>query len=308
MLRRAADLLEARLEEAALRLVADMGKALGDARAEAGRAVAILRYHASEPLQPIGETYASSEPGTFAVTISEPVGVVCGDHAVELPARDPAWKLAPALACGNAVVWKPASGAAGSATLLTGVLAEAGLPPGTLNLVTGAGDDLGGALAADDADALTFTGSVAVGDDLRLAAAQARLKLQLELGGKNPALVLADADLDVAATAIARGAMLATGQRCTATSRVYVEPAVHDELTSKLVERTEAMAVGDPYDEATAIGPLASAEQFRTVTGYLETAAVGGGRGAHRRLRRRPGRRLLRRADGADRGRPPPAR
>lgn len=273
VLRRAADLLVERQDEAAHRLTADMGKAIRDARAEVLRSAAILRYFSGELLQPSGETYPSADPATMLLTVEEPLGVVCAITPWNFPFAIPTWKLAPALGFGNAVVWKPAESASGSAVLLTEVLVSAGLPDGVLNLVTGKGRTLSGSLTGDPRlAALTFTGSGGVGVRLRQAVADRNVKVQLELGGKNPAVVLADADLEDAAVQLVRGAMLSTGQRCTATSRVYVERPVASRLLELLREQVEKLVVGDPYDEATDVGPLASAEQRDTVAGYLEIA------------------------------------
>jgi acyl-CoA reductase-like NAD-dependent aldehyde dehydrogenase len=272
VLRRAADLLEARLDEAARRLTADMGKAIRDARPEVARSVAILRYFAAELLQPSGETYPSADPSTMLLTVQEPLGIVCAITPWNFPFAIPTWKLAPALGFGNAVVWKPAEAASGSAVFLTETLAEAGIPDGVLNLVTGKGGAMSAELTGDPhLAALTFTGSGPVGNRLRQAVADRNVKVQLELGGKNPAIVLADADLEDAATQVTRGAMLATGQRCTATSRAYVERSIFPRFLELLRERVEAMVVGDPYDEGTDGGPLASVQRD-TVRGYLELA------------------------------------
>ena len=274
ILRRAADLLEARADEAATRLVADIGKAIRDARGETLRACAVLRYHAAEATQPEGETYPSASDDTMVLTIAEPVGVVCALTPWNFPLAIPAWKLAPALACGNPVVWKPATAASGSAVLLAETLVAAGLPPGVLNVLTGPGAELSEALTGDPRlAALTFTGSAATGWALERAVAGRGVKVQLELGGKNPAIVLADADLSDAAEQVSRGAMIATGQRCTATSRVYVEEPVFEEFGRLLVERVEALRVDDPYEESTDVGPVASIEQLRKVSGYLDLAS-----------------------------------
>jgi aldehyde dehydrogenase (NAD+) len=271
--RRAADLLEARAEEASHRLVSDMGKALRDSRGEVLRSVAILRYFAGELLQPTGETYASADAGTMLLTIEEPLGVVCVITPWNFPFAIPTWKLAPALGFGNAVVWKPAEPASGSAVLLTETLDAAGLPAGVLNLVTGKGRTMSPALTGDPRLAgLTFTGSGGVGVRLRQAVADRNVKMQLELGGKNPAIVLADADLEDAALQVVRGAMLSTGQRCTATSRVYVERSIAPRFQELLRRRLQELVVGDPLDPLTDVGPLASAEQRETVAGYLEIA------------------------------------
>jgi aldehyde dehydrogenase (NAD+) len=273
VLRRAADLLEARVDEATHRLTSDMGKAFRDSRGEVLRSVAILRYFAGELLQPIGETYASADPSTMLLTVEEPLGVVCAITPWNFPFAIPTWKLAPALAFGNAVVWKPAEAASGSAVMLTETLAAAGIPDGVLNLVTGKGRVMSPALTGDPRlAALTFTGSGEVGVRLRQAVADRNVKVQLELGGKNPAIVLADADLEDAALQVVRGAMLSTGQRCTATSRVYVERSVAERFRELLGEQLERLVVGDPFDEATDVGPLASAEQRDSVAGYLDIA------------------------------------
>ncbi|EHN11975.1 Aldehyde dehydrogenase [Patulibacter medicamentivorans] len=276
ILRRAGDLLEQRVEAATAALVDDIGKAHRDARGEVLRGAAILRFHAGAVLQASGETYDGADPSTLLLTLSEPVGVVGAITPWNFPVAIPLWKLAPALAYGNAVVWKPAEAASGSAVLLARLLSEAGLPDGVLNLVTGSGRALSEPLTKDPAlAALTFTGSVGVGLRLRAALADRTTKLQLELGGKNPAIVLADADLPDAIEQIARGAMLQAGQRCTATSRVYVDRGIHDAFVAGLVERVRAFAVGDPRDPATDIGPLASREQRDTVEGYLAQARDG---------------------------------
>jgi len=277
VLRRAADLLEGAADEAARRLTADMGKAIRDARAEVLRSVAILRYFAGALLQPNGETYPSADPGTTLLTVEQPLGVVCAITPWNFPFAIPTWKLAPALGFGNAVVWKPAAAAAGSAVMLVEVLAAAGVPAGVINLVTGAGGSISGQLTGDARlAAITFTGSSGVGVRLREAVADRNVKVQLELGGKNPAIVLADADLEDAAAQIVRGAMLGTGQRCTATSRVYVERAVAPRLRELLREQVEGLVVGDPYDPGTDVGPLASVEQRETIGGFLELAREEG--------------------------------
>jgi aldehyde dehydrogenase (NAD+) len=273
VLRRAAELLQERLEEAAHRLTADMGKVIRDARGEVARSVAILRYFAGELSQPIGETYASADPNTMLLTVEQPLGVVCAITPWNFPFAIPTWKLAPALGFGNCVVWKPAEAASGSAVVLTEVLAAAGLPEGALNLITGSGRSLSTALTGNPRlAALTFTGSGPVGTRLRQAVADRNVKVQLELGGKNPAIVLADANLEDAAAQVVRGAMLATGQRCTATSRVYVDRAIAEQFTALLRAEVGRLIVGDPFAETTDIGPAAFPEQCETVGEYLDLA------------------------------------
>jgi acyl-CoA reductase-like NAD-dependent aldehyde dehydrogenase len=273
VLRRTADLLEAQVEDAARRLTSDMGKCIRDARGEVLRSVAILRYFSGELLQPAGETYPSSDPSVMLLTVEEPLGVVCAITPWNFPFAIPVWKLAPALGFGNTVVWKPAESAAGSAVFLTEAFAAAGLPDGVLNLVTGKGRTLSGGLTGHPRlGALTFTGSSGVGVRLRQAVADRNVKVQLELGGKNPAVVLADADLEDAAVQVTRGAMFSTGQRCTATSRVYVERTVAPMFRDLLRQQVEKLVIGDPFDDATDVGPLASAEQRDTVAAFLQIA------------------------------------
>src|SRR5207302_2955234 len=183
LLGRVADVLSARAQDGARRLTSDMGKAIRDARAEVLRSAAILRYFAGELLQPAGETYPSADPSTMLLTVEEPLGVVCAITPWNFPFAIPTWKLAPAIGFGNAVVWKPAEAASGSAVFLTETFAEAGLPDGVLNLVTGHGRAMSAALTGDPKlAALTFTGSGTVGVRLRQAVAERNVKVQLELG------------------------------------------------------------------------------------------------------------------------------
>jgi acyl-CoA reductase-like NAD-dependent aldehyde dehydrogenase len=277
ILRRAADLLEQRADEVGRDLACEEGKTLAEGIGETRRAVAILRYYAGQTLEPDGETYPSLSPATFLYARREPVGVVLAITPWNFPIAIPAWKLAPALAYGNCVVWKPAELVPLSAVHLAQALADAGLPHGVLNVVLGRSSEIGEALLAGPVDALTFTGSNEVGRRLQLQAIASGAKVQLELGGKNPAVVLADADLDLAAEQIARGAFLSAGQKCTATSRVIVERAVVEQVAEGLVERATGWRLGDPLDPETKVGPLASAAQFERVTGFLDLARRDGG-------------------------------
>lgn len=277
ILMKAADLLENELDAATERLTLDMGKAQRDSKAEVSRGVAILRYFAGEVLQASGEVYPSADPETTLMTIEEPVGTVAVVTPWNFPVAIPLWKIAPALVYGNTVVWKPASAAAGSAVLLAGILDRAGVPKGVLNLVTGGGGVLSEAITSAPAlKALSFTGSGPTGMKIQSALSTTTAKLQLELGGKNPVIVLADADLADAAVQISRGAFYSTGQRCTATSRAYVERSVFDEFSELLRKQAAAMVVADPQDPGTDVGPAASAAQFRTVNEYLDLAREEG--------------------------------
>ncbi|MDQ2622616.1 MAG: aldehyde dehydrogenase family protein, partial [Actinomycetota bacterium] len=268
-----ADSLDAHRTDGADRLIADIGKARPDSEAEVGRSAAIFRYFAGELTQPDGETYPSADPSTLLLTREQPVGVVCAITPWNFPFAIPAWKIAPAIAFGNTLVWKPAEAASGSAVFICRLLEAAGLPAGVVNLVTGHGRELSDSLTSDPhLRAITFTGSGGVGTRLRQAVADRNIKVQLELGGKNPAIVLADADLDVAADQVASGAMLSAGQRCTATSRVYIDRPVFEAFRQKLCERVERMTVGDPGNAKTVVGPVASVAQRDTIREYIELA------------------------------------
>jgi alpha-ketoglutaric semialdehyde dehydrogenase len=277
ILRRAAELLEQRADDVGRDLAREEGKTLAEGVGETRRAVAILRYYAGQTLEPDGETYPSASAATFLYARREPIGVVLAITPWNFPIAIPAWKIAPALAYGNCVVWKPAELVPLTAVHLVQALADAGLPDGVLNLVLGRSSEIGEALLAGGVEALTFTGSNEVGRRLQLQAVAAGAKVQLELGGKNPAVVLADADLEVAAEQVARGAFLSAGQKCTATSRVIVERAVAEQLADGLVERAAGWRLGDPLDPETKVGPLASAAQLERVTGFLDLARSEGG-------------------------------
>ncbi len=277
ILRRAADLLEQRVDDVSRDLAREEGKTLAEAAGETQRAAAILRYYAGQTLEADGETYPSASPSTFLYARREPIGVVLAITPWNFPIAIPAWKLAPALAYGNTVVWKPAELVPVTAVHLVCALVDAGLPAGVLNVVLGRSSVVGEALLAGPVDALTFTGSNEVGRQLQLQALERGTKVQLELGGKNPAVVLADADLELAAEQIARGAFLSAGQKCTATSRVIVERSLFEPLAERLVERARGWRLGDPLDPETRVGPLASAAQLERVTGFLESARRDGG-------------------------------
>jgi aldehyde dehydrogenase (NAD+) len=279
ILRRAADLLEQRADTVARDLAREEGKALFEAVGETKRAVAILRYYAGQTLEPDGEIYPSQSPITLLYARREPVGVVAAITPYNFPIAIPAWKIAPALAFGNTVVWKPAAPVPLTAVHLAQALIDAGIPDGVLNLVLGGGPTVGPVLYGHGAvDAVTFTGSNALGRSIQREAVDRGKKVQLEMGSKNPAVVLADADLELAAEQVARGAFLSAGQKCTATSRVIVEQPVFEEFSERLIHRANSWKLGDPLEPDTRVGPLASDEQLRTVTGYLEQAHTDGGR------------------------------
>ncbi len=285
ILYRASEILASRAEEIGRELTREEGKTLAEGIGETKRAVAILRYYAGEAQQPDGEHYPSANPHTLLYTTREPIGVVGLITPWNFPIAIPAWKMAPALAFGNTVVFKPATLTPLCAVRLVEALDEAGLPPGVVNLVTGGGGDVGDAIVNDErVDAISFTGSNAVGNRIKQAAGARGTKVQLEMGGKNPAIVMADADLDHAVAQVIAGAMNSTGQKCTATSRAIVDRTLLGEVTDRILTRAAALNVGDPQADGVNIGPLVSAEAadrvLRDIGKGAESAtlAQGGGR------------------------------
>ncbi|MDF2760597.1 MAG: hypothetical protein K0S99_3232, partial [Thermomicrobiales bacterium] len=254
ILHKAANILESRIPEVGRELTREEGKTLKEGIGETTRAVQILRYFAGEAQQPSGEHYPSVNPHTLLYTTREPLGVVAVITPWNFPIAIPAWKIAPALAFGNTVVFKPASLTPLTAVRLVEALDQAGLPAGVLNLVTGSAANVGDPLVRDPrVVAITFTGSNETGAELRRFAAERGAKLQLELGGKNPAIVLADADLEHALGHVVNGAMMSTGQKCTATSRAIVDRRIVNRFTEMLADRIGGLRVGDPLDEDTQI-------------------------------------------------------
>jgi alpha-ketoglutaric semialdehyde dehydrogenase len=273
----AAELLLRDQDAIGAELTREEGKTLAEGRSEVARAAAIVRYFAGECAQPVGEVFASADDTTSVHTLREPLGIVGVITPWNFPIAIPAWKIAPALAYGNAVVWKPSELTPLCAVRLVEALHAAGLPPGVLNLVTGMPAEVGEALTGHpDLDALTFTGSGPVGRAIQAKAAPAGVKVQLEMGGKNPIVVLADANLDEAVAATLRGAMLSSGQKCSATSRAIVHPSVAGRFIDRLAIKCAALRVGDPQDPSTDLGTLVSGAQLQKVERYLEVAREEG--------------------------------
>lgn len=277
VLRRAADLLEQRQAELGADMSREQGKTLLEARGEVGRSVAILRYFAGQTLAADGASYASHNPGTRLYSRRTPVGVVAAITPWNFPLAIPTWKLAPALAYGNTVVWKPSEVVPLTSTGLLASLIDAGLPAGVVNMVLGTGAAVGSAILNGQVDAVSFTGSTPVGRETILpSAAAAGTAVQLELGGKNVAIVLADADLDLAVTQVANGAFLSAGQKCTATSLVLVDESIRAAFVERLTARAASMTVGNPLEPGVEIGPLATAAQVERFESYLGVEAHGG--------------------------------
>jgi alpha-ketoglutaric semialdehyde dehydrogenase len=277
ILHKAANILESRIPEVGRELTREEGKTLKEGIGETTRAVQILRYFAGEAQQPSGEHYPSVSPHTLLYTTREPLGVVAVITPWNFPIAIPAWKIAPALAFGNTVVFKPASLTPLTAVRLVEALDEAGLPAGVVNLVTGSAANVGDPLVRDPrVVAITFTGSNETGAELRRSAAERGAKLQLELGGKNPAIVLADADLEHALGHVVAGAMMSTGQKCTATSRAIVDRRIIDRFTEMLADRIGGLKVGDPLDAETQIGPLIDDRAAERLAGEVDSAKQAG--------------------------------
>src|SRR5947199_1095572 len=236
---RAADAVEARVEEIAADMTREMGKPLREARLEAARAAAIFRFFAGEAWRPKGELFEQSATGSALYTVRRPIGVVALITPWNFPAAIPAWKTAPALIYGNTVVLKLAQEAPLTGLHLAACFDEAGIPPGVFNIVIGRGSEVGTPLVNHpDVKAISFTGSVAVGVQVREQATALGKRVQLELGGHNPLIVMADADIDRAAEAAYAGAFWSAGQKCTATRRILVEDAAYDDFRGRLVAGT----------------------------------------------------------------------
>ena len=274
----AAAALEARGEQIALDMSAEMGKPLREARGETARAAQILRFAAGEAFRSVGESFEQSATGAQVLTRRRPLGVVALITPWNFPIAIPVWKLAPALVHGNTVVLKLAYEAPRTGLHLAEAFAEADLPAGVLNVLTGRGSVVGAALVRDSrVCAVSFTGSVAVGNAVRDEATTLGKRVQLELGGHNPLIVMDDADLGRATEAAYAGAFWSAGQKCTATRRIYVQDGVYDELRDRLLERIARGKVGDPLDPDVEVGPIVNEAQFTEVAEAIERGRQEGG-------------------------------
>lgn len=268
-----------------LELTVEEGKTRAEGIGEVRRAAQILRYYAAEGDRQAGEIFASPRVGEQILVTRRPVGVVGIITPFNFPIAIPAWKIAPALVYGNTVVWKPADTVPLLAVRLAEALITAGLPPGVLNLVLGS-SSIGDALVNHTGiDAITFTGSTGVGRRIAASAAARGVPVQAEMGGKNAAVVLDDADLDLALEQVMLGAFRSTGQKCTATSRLIVTDGIAEDFLDALVRRATALVVGDPTVEATQMGPVISAAAQQRITAGIDAAKsqragvlAGGGR------------------------------
>ena len=274
---KAAEIMEARLQILSEEMTREEGKTLPEAKGEVKRAINILRYFGGEGPRQFSYQIPSERENVFCYTLRKPLGVVALITPWNFPSAIPAWKMAPALVAGNTVVIKPASLAPLSAYRIVEALHEAGIPAGVLNYATGSGGSVGNALVEHPAvRAVSFTGSCDVGNALYEKVTKRRIRVQLEMGGKNPTVVLKDADLDYAAGVLVNGAFFSTGQKCTACSRAIIEKPIYEALVEKLVARTTKLKVGNGLESGIEIGPAVDAAQLETDLKYIGIARQEG--------------------------------
>lgn len=271
ILRKTSDEILARKEELGALLAREEGKTLPEAIGETIRAAQIFDFFAGEALRLAGEVLPSVRPNIGVEITREPLGVIGIITPWNFPIAIPAWKIAPALCYGNTIVFKPADLVPGCSWAIVDILHRAGLPKGVLNLVMGKGSVVGQAMLDSPVlSGLTFTGSVGTGKRVALSSVEHGRKYQLEMGGKNPMVVLDDADLTVAVEAAANSAFFSTGQRCTASSRLIVTEGIHDKFVAALTEKLKTLNVDNATKAGTHIGPVVDAKQLKTDTDYIE--------------------------------------
>ena len=282
ILDRAGTEILARKEELGRLLSRENGKPLADGIGEAARAGYIFKFFAGEALRLTGDKLDSVRPGIEVEVTREPVGIVGMITPWNFPLAIPAWKIAPALAYGNCVVFKPAELVPASPWTLVDIVQRAGLPAGVLNLVMGTGSTVGARLAsAPGIDAITFTGSRAIGPGVAAAAMANGARVQLEMGGKNPLIVLDDADMSTAVSVAVNGAYFQTGQRCTASSRIIVTEGIHDRFVQAVVERLKKLVVDDALKAGTEMGPVVDEKQLNKNLEYVEIGQKEGAKLAY---------------------------
>ena len=293
ILKKVSDEILARKDELGRLLAREEGKTLPEGVGEVMRAAQIFDFFSGEVLRLAGEKIASTRPGIDVEITREPVGVVGIITPWNFPIAIPAWKIAPALAYGNCVVFKPADLVPGSAWALSDIIVRAGIPEGVFNLVMGRGSVVGDAMLNDDRiDAITFTGSVGTGKKVAAASVERMRKFQLEMGGKNPLVILDDADMNVAVECAVNGGFFSTGQRCTASSRLVVTEGIHDKFVGALTERLKGLVVDDALKSGTHIGPVVDQSQLDQDISYIDIGKAEGAKlawGGERLNREKPG-------------------
>ncbi len=276
ILRRIGDLLTEHKSALAFQMTREMGKPFFETKGDVQEAIDTAYYAATETRRLFGRTVPSELPNKFNMSIRRPIGVVGVITAWNFPVAVPTWKMFPALAAGNTVVFKPSEEAPNSGALLTKIMVDAGLPDGVLNLVQGAAGAGSALVEHPDVNAVSFTGSTATGSKIGEACGRMHKRFSLEMGGKNPAVVMADADLDLVLEGLVWGAFGTTGQRCTATSRLIVHEDVHDELVSRLKQRAEALKLGYGNEDGVDMGPVINRKGAEKILHYLEIADAEG--------------------------------
>jgi acyl-CoA reductase-like NAD-dependent aldehyde dehydrogenase len=293
ILKKASDEILARKEELGNLLAREEGKTLPEAIGETIRAAQIFDFYAGEALRLTGEVVPSARPGIGVEITRDPLGVIGIITPWNFPIAIPAWKIAPALCYGNTIVFKPADLVPGCAWAIVDILHRAGLPKGVLNLVMGRGSVVGQAmLDSPDLAGITFTGSTGTGKRVALASIEHNRKFQLEMGGKNPMVVLDDADLNVAVEAAANSGFFSTGQRCTASSRLIVTEGIHDKFVAALTEKLKTLNVDNALKQGTHIGPVVDEKQLQQDLDYIEIGKKEGAKvafGGERIERETPG-------------------
>lgn len=274
---KAGAILESRKEELARLMTREMGKVLDEARGDVQEAIDMAKYIAGEGRRLFGETVPSELRDKFAMLVRQPFGVVGLITPWNFPMAIPSWKTFPALVSGNTVVLKPAEDTPACACAFAQALVDAGMPDGVLNVITGYGEEAGEPLVDDQrVRMISFTGSAAVGRDVAARAGRHLKKVVLELGGKNPIIVMDDADLDLALEGALWGAFGTSGQRCTASSRLIVQQGVVDDFTQALIDRASALKIGDGLDPDVQIGPVINRDQLKTIHSYTEVGLKEG--------------------------------
>ena len=279
LLFKVADILEKKFDQLGAEMCREEGKTLPEAKGEVRRAINIFRYFGSEGSRLPGHLVPSERDRVHMFSIRKAIGVIGLINPWNFPIAIPAWKLAPALVCGNTVILKPASVSPLSSWRIVEACHEAGIPKGVVNYIAGSGSEIGKALmTAKPLKAVSFTGSCEIGDWLHAEASKRKLRIQLEMGGKNPTIVLADADFKSAVENVCNAAFFSTGQKCTATSRAIVEESIYDKFVDALAERTAKLKVGNGMEPGIDIGPAVDQGQLDTDLKYIEIGKQEGAR------------------------------
>lgn len=271
ILLKAVAIMRQRKDELGETVSQEMGKIIVEGRGDVQESIDFIEYIAGEGRRLLGETTPSELPNKFCMTVRQPIGVVGCITPWNFPTAIPCWKLGAALISGNTVIFKPASLTPLCAAKLVEIFGEAGLPAGVLNFVTGSASIVGNEIVENPkVKAISFTGGVSAGRDVYARAAKLLKSVEIELGGKNPQIIMDDANIDLAINGVLFGAFGSQGQRCTATSRLLVHEKIYTEVIEQLIKQTKALKVGDPLDPTVQMGPVASEEQLKTVLNYIE--------------------------------------